>query len=502
MRSRRSARRSRGRAGERSLLAASRRARAWCSSTSARHPRRYRAVAALSGGLIGAEGELTRPRGPRRHAAPDHDGRGRRLGPGRAHARERGDPRPPARGSTCASSGRARTRSARRRRTPSPRWCRGELRARPAGLPDRVRRRELRAPRRRARAAALADRPRRLAGGGRRAPGGATGRATTFGEVRRHVPAELAERARARFAELGADGLIADRRRVGDRARQGDRADRARADRRRADDVRRLGDDRRLRPHRRGPQAHRPRRGGSAAHRRLRPRPDPRAAARGRRAERDERAGALRRRAVGRRERRRSARCWPRAARGRCARASTPRTTSGCSTARRWPAGPSASSAAPCTTGSATCWAAPSTCRTPRRTRPCCRTSPRSTRRRAGGAARLAAALGADDLAGGVYDLARRVGSPTGLRELGLAGGAARRGRAGGGGRRQPRAARRASGTGAAEAGLGRRAALAACLARRRGLREPVDVRLRRAARGRRGDRGAARRAASSPEPA
>jgi alcohol dehydrogenase class IV len=33
--------------------------------------------------------------------------------------------------------------------------------------------------------------------------------ADTFGEVRRHVPAELAERARARFAELGGDGLIA-----------------------------------------------------------------------------------------------------------------------------------------------------------------------------------------------------------------------------------------------------------------------------------------------------
>ena len=33
--------------------------------------------------------------------------------------------------------------------------------------------------------------------------------ADTFGEVRRHVPVELAERARARFAELGADGLIA-----------------------------------------------------------------------------------------------------------------------------------------------------------------------------------------------------------------------------------------------------------------------------------------------------
>jgi maleylacetate reductase len=35
-------------------------------------------------------------------------------------------------------------------------------------------------------------------------------------------------------------------------------------------------------------------------------------------------------------------------------------------------------------------------------------------------AARLAAALRAGDLAGGVYDLARRVGAPTGLRELGL----------------------------------------------------------------------------------
>ena len=35
--------------------------------------------------------------------------------------------------------------------------------------------------------------------------------------------------------------------------------------------------------------------------------------------------------------------------------------------------------------------------------------------------ARLAAALGADDLARGVYDLERRVGAPTGLRELGLA---------------------------------------------------------------------------------
>ena len=33
--------------------------------------------------------------------------------------------------------------------------------------------------------------------------------ADTFGEVRRHVPADLAERARARFAELGADGLVA-----------------------------------------------------------------------------------------------------------------------------------------------------------------------------------------------------------------------------------------------------------------------------------------------------
>ena len=30
-----------------------------------------------------------------------------------------------------------------------------------------------------------------------------------LGEVRRHVPVELAERARARFAELGADGLVA-----------------------------------------------------------------------------------------------------------------------------------------------------------------------------------------------------------------------------------------------------------------------------------------------------
>ena len=38
-----------------------------------------------------------------------------------------------------------------------------------------------------------------------------------------------------------------------------------------------------------------------------------------------------------------------------------------------------------------------------------------------GASARLAAALGADDLAAGVYDLARRVGAPTGLRELGLA---------------------------------------------------------------------------------
>jgi maleylacetate reductase len=35
-------------------------------------------------------------------------------------------------------------------------------------------------------------------------------------------------------------------------------------------------------------------------------------------------------------------------------------------------------------------------------------------------AARLAAALGADDLAGGIHDLARRAGAPTGLRELGL----------------------------------------------------------------------------------
>jgi alcohol dehydrogenase class IV len=32
----------------------------------------------------------------------------------------------------------------------------------------------------------------------------------------------------------------------------------------------------------------------------------------------------------------------------------------------------------------------------------------------------MAAALGADDLARGVYDLARRVGAPTGLRELGV----------------------------------------------------------------------------------
>ena len=34
---------------------------------------------------------------------------------------------------------------------------------------------------------------------------------------------------------------------------------------------------------------------------------------------------------------------------------------------------------------------------------------------------RLAAALGAEDLAGGIYDLERRIGAPTGLRELGLA---------------------------------------------------------------------------------
>jgi maleylacetate reductase len=33
--------------------------------------------------------------------------------------------------------------------------------------------------------------------------------AGTFGEARQHVPAELADRARARFAELGADGLVA-----------------------------------------------------------------------------------------------------------------------------------------------------------------------------------------------------------------------------------------------------------------------------------------------------
>ncbi len=33
--------------------------------------------------------------------------------------------------------------------------------------------------------------------------------AGTFGEARRHVPAELADRARAHFAELGADGLVA-----------------------------------------------------------------------------------------------------------------------------------------------------------------------------------------------------------------------------------------------------------------------------------------------------
>ena len=33
--------------------------------------------------------------------------------------------------------------------------------------------------------------------------------AGTLGEVRRHVPAELADRARERFAELGADGLVA-----------------------------------------------------------------------------------------------------------------------------------------------------------------------------------------------------------------------------------------------------------------------------------------------------
>ena len=35
--------------------------------------------------------------------------------------------------------------------------------------------------------------------------------------------------------------------------------------------------------------------------------------------------------------------------------------------------------------------------------------------------ARLAAALGAEDLAGGIYALERRIGAPTGLRELGLA---------------------------------------------------------------------------------
>ena len=77
-------------------------------------------------------------------------------------------------------------------------------------------------------------------------------------------------------------------------------------------------------------------------------------------------------------------------------------------------------------------------------------------------AARLAAALGAERPGGGVFDLAQRAGSPTGLRELGLERGRRSTGRGGDrrrGGRRQPRAARRASGTGAAAAGLGRRAA-------------------------------------------
>ena len=96
-------------------------------------------------------------------------------------------------------------------------------------------------------------------------------------------------------------------------------------------------------------------------------------------------------------------------------RAPRPSTAPG-SAARRSPR-----SAWRCTTSSATCSAAVSICPTPRCTRSCCRTRPRTTARAAPAAmARIARALGAEDAAGGLFDLAAALGAKQSLAEFGL----------------------------------------------------------------------------------
>ena len=97
------------------------------------------------------------------------------------------------------------------------------------------------------------------------------------------------------------------------------------------------------------------------------------------------------------------------------ARGRLPSTAPGCA------ARCSAPSAWPCITSCATRSAARSTCRTPRPTRSSCRTPWPTTRERPPKpCAAIARALGTAEAPIGVYELARRLGAPQSLRDLGM----------------------------------------------------------------------------------
>ena len=192
-----------------------------------------------------------------------------------------------------------------------------------------------------------------------------------------HVPIEVAEAGRAEAQRRRRRLLRRDRRRHHDRPRQGDRARDRPADRRDPDHLLRLRDDPGPGHHRGRRQAHAARPEDAAADRDLRPGAHARAAARRLRHLGHERDRALRRGALCRERqpdhladgrgghpgaRREPAASWS-------ARPTTSRPARRRSTAPGSPAPRSARSAWGCTTSSATCSAAASTCRTPRPTR-------------------------------------------------------------------------------------------------------------------------------------
>ena len=92
---------------------------------------------------------------------------------------------------------------------------------------------------------------------------------------------------------------------------------------------------------------------------------------------------------------------------------STPRTS------QRWRSRPPGSG---CTTRSATCSAAPTTCRTPRRTPSCCPTCwPSTGPRHRHAEHRIAAAFGSNRAIDGLEDLRRELDAPRALRDYGFA---------------------------------------------------------------------------------